>query len=492
MDNITPETLYQELSKTVIGQEGYLKSLCNAAWLHNLRYQHYKQTGEVLDKPKQNLLCIGPSGTGKTLAVEQLGRLLDLPVIIENASMLRGEGWKGRSVSSIITRCIDSVPDKAEAEAIHSIVCLDEIDKVFKSRLGDTSFLPVDNLLTFIAGSAVTHTDNNRTCMMDTSSLLIVCLGAFDGLEDIIHERIAGKSSIGFSAERQTELPEGSLLPYVTEEDLHKYGISHEFLGRISLITHTNPLTLENYRCILTQSAASPVYQYDDLLYKTLGVHVNITDAAVTNIAGQAMDSDEGARLLARRVTDIMQPQIHTVASDTSVDSIEIGCGDNNCLVAYQTHLGREDPNEDFCIVSSELEMQTLSSVPLYCVRGRNEIIELARDIKNASPRKVILSEDETIAVVYVLAAAIALQLMEHSGKGMTMEHVGQMLDKFRDTDTRHQQYSCVHPLERICSEYLAEAGKHVQDWHDELDDARQMLLDYCNVWLFNHGQALQ
>ena len=492
MDNITPETLYQELSKTVIGQEGYLKSLCNAAWLHNLRYQHYKQTGEVLDKPKQNLLCTGPSGTGKTLAVEQLGRLLDLPVIIENASMLRGEGWKGRSVSSIITRCIDSAPDKAEAEAIHSIVCLDEIDKVFKSRLGDTSFLPVYNLLTFIAGSAVTHTDNNRTCMMDTSSLLIVCLGAFEGLEDIIHERIAGKSSIGFSAERQTELPEGSLLPYVTEEDLHKYGISHEFLGRISLITHTNPLTLENYRCILTQSAASPVYQYDDLLYKTLGVHVNITDAAVTNIAGQAMDSDEGARLLARRVTDIMQPQIHTVASDTSVDSIEIGCGDNNCLVAYQTHLGREDPNEDFCIVSSELEMQTLSSVPLYCVRGRNEIIELARDIKNASPRKVILSEDETIAVVYVLAAAIALQLMEHSGKGMTMEHVGQMLDKFRDTDTRHQQYSCVHPLERICSEYLAEAGKHVQDWHDELDDARQMLLDYCNVWLFNHGQALQ
>lgn len=492
MDNITPETLYQELSKTVIGQEGYLKSLCNAAWLHNLRYQHYKQTGEVLDKPKQNLLCIGPSGTGKTLAVEQLGRFLDLPVIIENASMLRGEGWKGRSVSSIITRCIDSAPDKAEAEATHSIVCLDEIDKVFKSRLGDTSFLPVDNLLTFIAGSAVTHTDNNRTCMMDTSSLLIVCLGAFDGLEDIIHERIAGKSSIGFSAERPTELPEGSLLPYVTEEDLHKYGISHEFLGRISLITHTNPLTLENYRCILTQSAASPVYQYDDLLYKTLGVHVNITDAAVTNIAGQAMDSDEGARLLARRVTDIMQPQIHTVASDTSVDSIEIGCGENNCLVAYQTHLGREDLDDDFCIVSPELERQTLSSVPLSCVRGRNEIIELARDIKNASPRKVILSEDETIAVVYVLAAAIALQLMEHSGKGMTMEHVGQMLDKFRDTDTRHQQYSCVHPLERICSEYLAEAGKHVQDWHDELDDARQMLLDYCNVWLFNYGQALQ
>lgn len=111
MDNVTPETLYKELSKTVIGQEGYLKSLSNAAWLHSLRYQHYKHTGEALDKPKQNILCIGPSGTGKTLAVEQLGRLLNLPVVIENASMLRGEGWKGRSVSSIIARCIDAAPD---------------------------------------------------------------------------------------------------------------------------------------------------------------------------------------------------------------------------------------------------------------------------------------------------------------------------------------------------------------------------------------------
>ena len=490
MDNITPETLYQELSKTVIGQEEYLKSLCNAAWLHNLRYQHYKQTGEAITKPKQNILCLGPSGTGKTLAVEQLGKLLDLPVIIENASMLRGEGWKGRNVSSIITRCIDSAPDKNEAEATHSIVCLDEIDKVFKSRLDDTSFLPIDNLLTFIAGSVVTHTDNNRTCVMDTSRLLIVCLGAFNGLEDIIRERLAGKASIGFSAERPTELPEGSLLPYATEEDLHRYGISHEFLGRISLITHTNPLSLKDYSNILTQSTSSPVYQYDDLLYKTMGVHVNITDDAVTCIAEKAMNSDEGARLLARTVTDLLQTQLYTVASDTSVDSIEIGCGENNRLVAYQTHLGRDEFYGDFCIGSPELERQTLSSVPLSCIRGRNEILELAKSIKDASPRKIILSEDEIIADVYIIAAAIALQLMENNGKGMTMEHVGQMLDKFRDTDIKRQQYSCVHPLEHICVEYLTEAEKHVSDWHEAIEDARQMLLDYCNAWIFSRKQA--
>ena len=488
--NITPETLYNELCKTVIGQDEYIRALSNAAWMHYLRYQHYKHTGEAITKPKQNILCIGPSGTGKTIAVEQLGRLLNLPVIIENASMLRGEGWKGRSVSSIVTSCIDSAPDKNEEEAVHSIVVLDEIDKVFKSRHDDSSFLPVDNLLTFMAGSIVTHTDNNRTCRMNTSNLLIICLGAFDGLEDIIRTRLAGKTTIGFSADKPTELPEGSLLPYVTDEDLHTYGISYEFLGRISLVTHTNPLSLDDYSRILSESDASPVYQYDKLLYQTTEVHVDITDEAVTCMARQAMDSNEGARMLARKVTDMLQPQLYTAADDTSVDSIVIDCPDGNRLIAYQTHMGRDSLYGDFCIGSPELESQTLSSVPLDCIRGRNEIVELAKSIKDSSPRKIILLDDEIIATVYILAAAIALQLMENDGKNMTMEHVGDMLEKFRSMDVKQHIHSCVHPLEHICFEYLAEAEKHTSDWHEQIDDARQMLVDYCNVWKNAHEQA--
>lgn len=492
MDNITPETLYSELSKTVIGQDKYIKALSNAAWLHYLRYQHYKNTGEAITKPKQNILCIGRSGTGKTLAVEQLGKILGLPVIIENASMLRGEGWKGRSVSNIITSCIDAAPDRNEEEAVHSIVVLDEIDKVFKSRHDDSSFLPVDNLLTFMAGSVVTHSDNNRSCRMDTSNLLIICLGAFDGLEDIIRERLAGKTSIGFSAEQPAELPEGSLLPYVTDEDLHTYGISYEFLGRISLVTHTNPLSLNDYSRILSESDASPVYQFDKLLYQTTEIHVDITDEAVACMAQEAMDSNEGARMLARTVTDMLQPQLYTAANDTSVDSIVIDCPEGNRLVAYQTHMGRDSLYGDYYIGSPELERQTLSGVPLTCIRGRNEITDLAKEIKNASIRKIILSEDETIATVYILGAAIALQLMQNDGKGMTMEHVGDMLDKFRSMDIKRHIHSCIHPLEHICLEYLNEAAKHVPDWHDQIDDARQMLIDYCNVWRNAHGQAEQ
>lgn len=96
MDEInkqTPETLYSELKKTVIGQDQYLKDICTAAWMHNLRYQHFIYTGETIDRPKQNILCLGPSGTGKTLAVQTIGKLLDLPVLIEDASALTGAGY---------------------------------------------------------------------------------------------------------------------------------------------------------------------------------------------------------------------------------------------------------------------------------------------------------------------------------------------------------------------------------------------------------------
>ena len=174
------------------------------------------------------------------------------------------------------------------------------------------------------------------------------------------------------------------------------------------------------------------------------------------------------------------------------MDSIEIGCGVDNSLVAYQTHMGREDLWEDFCIGSPETDSQTLSSVPLSCIRGRNEIVELAKSIKDASPRKVLLTEEETIAAVYLLAAAIAFQLVENNGKGMTMDHVAQMLDRFYDPDTRDMKCFCVHPLEHIGAEFFIEAEKHVRDWDTKIVYARQMLLDYCNAWICSHGQAEQ
>jgi len=130
--NLTPQTIFQQLKKTIVGQDEYLKALSNAAWLHQLRYQHFMDGANIIEKPKQNLLVIGNSGTGKTLAVQTLGKILQLPVIIEDASSLTGEGWRGKSVSHICER-IHRATDKAE-DKVYSIVCFDEIDKVFRSN----------------------------------------------------------------------------------------------------------------------------------------------------------------------------------------------------------------------------------------------------------------------------------------------------------------------------------------------------------------------
>lgn len=194
---MTARDLVKELQKTVIGQDAWLETLCTSAWMHNLKYKHFLETGEIISQPKLNILCIGKSGTGKTLAVQTLAKLLDLPVVIEDASALRGAGWRGTSVTSIIVHALEAAGED-ENKARHSIIVLDEFDKIFCSQVADQSFYPTSNLLTFIGGNIVTHSDNKLNCSLDTSSMLFVCLGAFSGLEKIIQKRLSGDTVIGF------------------------------------------------------------------------------------------------------------------------------------------------------------------------------------------------------------------------------------------------------------------------------------------------------
>lgn len=404
-NKITPESLFEKLRKTVIGQEQYLKDLCTAAWLHNLRYQHFNRTGEEINRPKQNILCLGPSGTGKTLAVQTIGKLLKLPVLIEDASSLRGAGWKGTNVSSIIARAIASAKDNADAA--YSIVCLDEIDKVFKSRVSESSFLPLDNLLTFLCGGVVTHTENgNHSISLDTSNMFIVCLGAFDGLEEIIQKRICGKNSIGFSAKKHIE-PEKDLLQYLTEDDLHEYGIPTEFMGRISLITQTTPFTVDDYRRILTESEASPVRQFDNLLYKSYGVHVSISDAAIGHIAKQAHESKTGARMLARTVTETLHPAIYDLGSDDSISAITLDL-DPEGLFIKQEHNGRPNSQGQSDIYRlCDIEFDILDSVPFVCIRKRSDIWLYAETIKQSARQAATFQPECASAAVCILAAAI-------------------------------------------------------------------------------------
>ena len=183
-----------------------------------------------------NMLVLGKSGSGKTSTIQALAKLLDLCVVIEDASLFTGAGWRGRDVTSIVKDVVTAAQDPVQAD--FAVVVLDEIDKVFVNQAVNPSFPATNNFLKLIEGASIQHEENHTVYEMETSNLLFICLGAFDGLEEIIAKRISGGKRIGFLEDPETEMPD-DLYSHVTKEDLLNYGINHQFLGRISMITAT-------------------------------------------------------------------------------------------------------------------------------------------------------------------------------------------------------------------------------------------------------------
>ena len=477
--NFTPQTIYDQMKKTIIGQDEYLKALSNAAWLHHLRYQHFIDTAHFLDNPKQNLLVIGESGSGKTLAVQTLGKLLNLPVIIEDASSLTGEGWRGKSVSHICER-IHHATDRAE-DKLFSIVCFDEIDKVFRSNrsntsgISDSGFLPLNNLLTFLAGGMITCTDNNSQCTINSSDFLVICLGAFEGLDEIVQKRLTGDRRIGFCGEGHDEPDEDDILQYVTEEDLHEYGIPWEFLGRLNLITRTRPLNVSDYKRILTQSDASPISQFNDLLSKTSNIRVSITDAAVEHIADKAGKSKEGARMLSRIITETLQPAIFGIGQDPNIDGIEIDCSNNELFTRseYDVYPDWQAPYGDDSDAITDADY--LSRVPLPCNSNRGEILLFAEKIKKSSRLSWMLPETYVSAATCVVAAAICSQLLYAGGEDKNLLTLYNQVDLLPDKYIQHTSSS----VDQMINEFLQKAQTY-GSLEKAKTNAKQFLIDYC------------
>ena len=165
----------EELKQRVIGQDEYLKDLCTTVWLQAMKKRIYEETETFYLNPKLNMLVLGKSGSGKTSTIQALASLLDLPVVVEDATMFTGTGWRGRDVASIIKDVVEVDIDPIRAD--YSIVVLDEIDKVFGHHTADSSFYAANNFLKMMEGTFLNYEEGGKHYQMDTSNLLFICLG---------------------------------------------------------------------------------------------------------------------------------------------------------------------------------------------------------------------------------------------------------------------------------------------------------------------------
>ena len=327
-----PHQIKAQLDEYVIGQD-YAKKVMSVAV-----YNHYKRvitnTMDEIEIDKSNMLMIGPTGSGKTHLVKTLARLLNVPLAICDATSLTEAGYIGDDVESVLSKLLANADNDVE-KAETGIIFIDEIDKIAKKKnttSRDVSGESVQQaLLKLLEGSEVEvpvgASSKNAmvpTAVMNTRNILFICGGAFPGLEDIIKERMTQHSSIGFHAELKDKYDhEKNMLQYVTVEDIRKFGMIPEFIGRLPIIFTLNALTKEMLVDILKEPKNAILKQYQKLLALD-EVDLQFEDGALTAIAERALEKDTGARALRAIIEKFMLDIMYEIPKDDNIGRVTI------------------------------------------------------------------------------------------------------------------------------------------------------------------------